>query len=204
MKISVNSFNYLSCLCFTATPKAPFPTIQECQELLYTSGSLDTDDTCILGTESAINITCSVYEFFPNINLYFLHYSAKVEAVETREVINADGTKNKSVTITAVPSIDPYVCVASDILGFGEEEEKASIIIHIPSALITSTNGGPLTMSTEGSPDGVDITGKGISRNNDIILKIRHIDKSLSYTLRSRQGLKKKSYKKSHCMCHNL
>ena len=106
-----------------------------------------------------MNITCSVAEFFPSIDLYFLHNSATFVGEESREVINTNGTKNKSVTIMAVPSRDPYVCVASDIPGFGEREET-SVLIYIPSALTTSTNGGPLTMSTEGSPNGVDITGE--------------------------------------------
>ena len=140
-----------------------------------------------------MNITCSVYEFFPSIDLYFLHNSTKVAVEESREVINADGTKNKSATITAVPSTDPYVCVASDIPGFAVQEEEASIIIHEPSAFTTSITmitGTALTMSTEGSPEGVNIAGEGISRNIDIILKIKQIYKSLLHTLRSRQGYK--------------
>ena len=145
---------------YTAPPRAPVPKVEECHEY---SDSQDTDDTCVIATESAINITCSAYEFFPNINLYFLHNLANVVAVESRERNNTDWTRNRSVTITAVPSTNPYVCVASDIPGFGEQDEEISVIIYLPSTLTTSTTGRALNMSTEGSPQGANIAGEGKS-----------------------------------------
>ena len=42
------------------------------------------------------------------------------------EWTNADWTKNKSVTIEAVSSDDPYTCVASDIPGGNDYEQTGS------------------------------------------------------------------------------
>ena len=57
-----------------------------------------------------------------------------------------DGTRNKSVTITADPSTEPYVCVASDIPGSGDQERETSIFLYAPSPSSTST---VLTISME-------------------------------------------------------
>ena len=39
---------------------------------------------------------------------------------------------NKDVTITAVPSDDPYICVASDIPGIDDHEEIAMVYVNTP------------------------------------------------------------------------
>ena len=88
---------------------------------------------------SAVNITCSVSGYFPSITLYFHRSSVKEEIVHSSDVTNADGTRNKSVTITADPSKEPYVCVASDIPGSGDQERETSIFLYTPSPSSTST-----------------------------------------------------------------
>ena len=77
-------------------------------------------------------LTCFTYGYFPSIKLYFTQSSKEVETVYSNEVINADGTRNKSVTITADPSTEPYVCVASDIPGSGDQERETSIFLYAP------------------------------------------------------------------------
>ena len=55
---------------------------------------------------------------------------------------------NKTVTITAVPSDDPYICVASDIPGLGDHEEIAIVYVNTPPT--ESTTGYRVTgISTE-------------------------------------------------------
>ena len=125
-------------------PCAPFPVIEECRQ--DTAERKDGDNTCSLETSSQSNITCSVSGYFPSITLYFRHSSLSVETLVSREVTNSDGTRNKSVTITADPSTEPYVCVASDIPGYGDQERETSIFLYEPSPSSTST---VITMPTE-------------------------------------------------------
>ena len=55
---------------------------------------------------------------------------------------------NKTVIITAAASNDPYVCVASDIPGFGDHEEIAMVYVNTPPP--ESTTGYSATgISTE-------------------------------------------------------
>ena len=125
---------------------------------------------CNIVTESALNITCSVHEYFPSIDLFFRHASVKVAALTQREWTNTDGSINISVTITALPSDDPYFCVASDIPGADGQEQKTQIHLFLPSLSSTATN-EETTLSTEG--EGSDSSrGTMISEH---ILKIQQI-----------------------------
>ena len=137
----------------TAPPSTPFPVIDECNQ--ETTEQTD-DRSCNIILSSTRNITCSVSGYFPSITLYFRHSSLSVETLVSREVTNSDGTRNKSVTITADPSTEPYVCVASDIPGSGNQERETSIFLYAPSPSSTST---VITMSTEKNDDSPLIIG---------------------------------------------
>ena len=53
---------------------------------------------------------------------------------------------NKSITITAIPSDNPYICVASDIPGYDGGEQTASIFVNTPLPEITTQD--PLAVIT--------------------------------------------------------
>ena len=74
-----------------------------------------------------------------------------IENLISVEWINADDTKNKSVTITAVASEDPYTCVSSQVIGDGHfiVEQSASIILTaIPSPSTAVPHTGNVTSTT--------------------------------------------------------
>ena len=126
------------------------------------------ENDCSIVTESALNITCSVHEYFPSIDLFFRHASVKVAVLTQREWNNTDDTRNKSVTITALPSDDPYFCVASDIPGADGQENKTQILLFLPSPSSTATN-EETTLSTVG--EGGDSSGGTMI--SEYILKIQ-------------------------------
>ena len=127
-----------------ASPITPFPLINECRG--FEDGQI-TD--CSIAITSPINITCSVYMYFPTIKLLFRHASTRVDAMTIREWNNTDGTRNKSVIITAVPSEDPYFCVASDIPGSGGEEKETHMLLYLPHPSSTAIS-EETTLTTEG------------------------------------------------------
>ena len=118
---------YACVWCDPAYPRDPFPSIGECAEF---APSRVTD--CNVHTASPINITCSVDMYFPAIELFFRHAFIKIDVLSSRQWNNTDGTRNKSVTITASPSNDPYVCVASNIPGYGWQEKEAQLFLNLP------------------------------------------------------------------------
>ena len=128
------------------------------------------ENDCSIVTESALNITCSVHEYFPSIDLFFRYASEKVAALTQREWNNTDGTRNKSVTITALPSDEPYFCVASNIPGADGQEKAAQILVIPPSPSSTATNeeNSLITEGEESDSSG----GRMISEH---ILKIEQI-----------------------------
>ena len=132
----------------TAPPSTPFPVIDECKEEIIEQTD---DSSCNIVLSSARNITCSVSGYFPSITLSFRHSSLSVETLASREETNSDGTRNKSVTITADLSTEPYVCVASDIPGSGDQERETSIFLYAPSPSSTSTVIAISTEKNEGS-----------------------------------------------------
>ena len=134
----------------------PFPIIDTCEN---SPGRQDIENDCSIVTESALNITCSVHEYYPSIDLYFRHASARVAALTQTEWNNPDGTRNKSVTITGLPSDDPYLCVASDIPGADGQEQETQILVFLPpppSMPSTATN-EETTLSSE--REGSDSSG---------------------------------------------
>ena len=134
-------------VCPTASPLPSYPIIDICEN--HSSRQIS---DCTVATASPVNITCSAYMYFPSIDLYFRHASVKVETLVQGEWNNTDGTRNKSVTITAVPSGDPYTCVASDIPGYIGQQKETHIFFHIPLPSSTPT-GEEIAISTpdEGS-----------------------------------------------------
>ena len=110
------------------------------------------ENDCSIVTESALNITCSVHEYFPSIDLFFRHASVKVAALTQTEWNNTDGTRNKSVTITALPSDDPYLCVASDIPGADGLEQETQLLVFLPSppSMLSTATNEETTLSSEG------------------------------------------------------
>ena len=141
----------------------PYPTIDKCENdsAVQTAGH-----DCSIASESSMNITCSVSMYFPTIDLHFRHDSIKVETLAIRELNNSDWTKNKSitVTVTALASDDPYVCVASDIPGYGRQEKEAQLFLHLPLSLSTSLSQETVLTTTEGSMTRADtVTSEHIS-----------------------------------------
>ena len=110
----------------TAPPRTPFPVIKNC-----TNSGDRTIENCSLLVTNAVNLACSVLGYYPDITLYFRHNSKRLNPVLTREWNNTDGSKNKEIGITAEASDVPYTCVAADIPGSRDQEQVASIFLHV-------------------------------------------------------------------------
>ena len=109
---------------FTAPPLSPFPVIQECSNNPEILGQ-----PCSL-LKNSMNITCSVFDYFPSISLSFLHKSETVASLKSVEWNNTDRTRSKSVTIEAHANDDPYICVASDIPGLQDVNQTSTIYLN--------------------------------------------------------------------------
>ncbi|XP_063963005.1 uncharacterized protein LOC129271928 isoform X2 [Lytechinus pictus] len=120
------SFRNETFLSVVAQPLAPFPTIQGC---VYTGKYGSTNEYCTLVAKSEMTLTCEANGYYPALHLYFLYGSRQVEPLETREIDNTDGTRNKTVTIAAVGSKELYTCAASIIPG-GSEDESTTVLLH--------------------------------------------------------------------------
>ena len=131
--------------CQTAPPRTPFPFIEDCTNL-----GDRTVENCSLLVTNAVNLTCSVLGYYPYITLYFRHNSMRLDSVQTREWNNTDGSKNKEITSTAKASDAPYTCVAEDIPGLRDQEQVASIFLHVAPDGSTSQD-TTAVMSTERS-----------------------------------------------------
>ena len=59
---------------------------------------------------------------------------------------NTDGTKNKSLTILATASTEPYICVATDIPGPGRIGRNSSVLLT--ALLVQSTTADTTTVGT--------------------------------------------------------
>ena len=95
----------------------------------------------ILSPQGAI-ISCSVNGYYPSVNIEFTHISITIVAMNVEERENSDLTLNKTVTITAVPSADPYICLASQIPEFHGVEESAMVYVTAPLPERTTRNPG--------------------------------------------------------------
>ena len=76
--------------------------------------------------------------------------------------MNADGTKNKSVTIKAAPSNDPYSCVASGFLGSPEYNKSVDIFINRPSTRTTTLGTITQTKTDPSTHERNSLTGEYI------------------------------------------
>ena len=129
----------------TAPPRTPFPVIKDC---MMDSSEQIWERNCSFLVTAAVNLTCSVFGYYPDITLYFRHNSLRLDSVKNNEWNNTDGSKNKEVTITAEASDAPYVCVAGDIPGSRDQEQLSSIFLH--TALDENiTNDATTKISTE-------------------------------------------------------
>eukprot|EP00057_Strongylocentrotus_purpuratus_P024838 XP_011679312.1 PREDICTED: uncharacterized protein LOC105445462 [Strongylocentrotus purpuratus] len=106
-----------------STPEEPYPIIKQCDN--------DSTQVCSISTNESINITCSATNFYPDLDLFFLHGSQKMTDIGSTELTNDDGTKNKSISIKASASKMPYICVASDIPG-SKNQKAATIFVNLP------------------------------------------------------------------------
>ncbi|XP_063961613.1 uncharacterized protein LOC135155674 isoform X2 [Lytechinus pictus] len=86
-----------------------------------------------------ITITCTARHYFPNVDLFFLHGSQKYGTKDTKEWINSDGTKSKSISTEAKPSSTPYTCVAFNIPG-SQDQRTATVYVMSPNANTTSSS----------------------------------------------------------------
>ena len=87
------------------------------------------DQDCIIQSVPPVNITCSVFGYYPSIKLYFRQNSEKLDAINSAEWNNTDGTRNKAVTITVVSSDVPYTCVTSDIPGLDGQQREITVAL---------------------------------------------------------------------------
>ena len=110
-----------------APPRTPFPVIKDC--MMDLSEQI-WERNCSLLVTSAVNLTCSVLGYYPDITLYFRHNSMRLNSIHTGEWNNTDGTRDKEITIAAEASDVPYICVAGDIPGSRDQEQMASILLH--------------------------------------------------------------------------
>ncbi|XP_063959924.1 uncharacterized protein LOC135155127 isoform X1 [Lytechinus pictus] len=120
-------------------PKEPYPVIDGCLSKL---------GSCHVLANQTVTLTCSVTNYYPHIELLFLHGSKKMTSVNPVERTNVDSTKNKSISIEAGPSETSYTCVASDVPGSRERrtatvlvmlDESSTLIPPVTRATITDT-----------------------------------------------------------------
>eukprot|EP00057_Strongylocentrotus_purpuratus_P024839 XP_011679313.1 PREDICTED: uncharacterized protein LOC105445463 [Strongylocentrotus purpuratus] len=98
-----------------APPTEPYPVIDKCAE--KESSGFNSTNPCKILINTTIIITCSAMNYYPELDLFFLHGSQKMTDIITSEKTNIDETKNKSISIKASASETPYVCGCNDISG---------------------------------------------------------------------------------------
>ena len=155
---------------YTAPPRKPYPSIEEC--LLNTTGQRNGHD-CNLHVQSPTNITCSVFEFYPTIHLYFRRGTSVIETVQTIIRNNSDGTRNKTITITAEASDAPYTCVATVIPGLDDDKEQVtSILLHAPPDGSTTTRKPTPTLTLNiDTAASTNLSPRIIGMRSNLILK---------------------------------
>ena len=108
--------------------------------------------SCNVTTSHHLSITCTVRDYYPRINVYFRHKSNILKSFTSAECNNTDWTLIKNVTIMAVPSDEPYICVASNIPGYDGREQTARIYVIVPLPDADSTSSDIITgISTQSS-----------------------------------------------------
>ena len=141
-----------------ASPQEPYPSINECS----TNTSSDTNDqSCTIQSMPPVNITCSVFGYYPSITLYFRQTAEILDAVNSAQWNNTDGTRNKAVTVTAVSSHVAYTCVASDIPGLDDQQRESTVVLAAAAAEETTTEH---SIPTETMVDNVQNRARKISK----------------------------------------
>ncbi|XP_063959099.1 uncharacterized protein LOC135154839 [Lytechinus pictus] len=138
----IHNFTYIRLF---SPPIEPYPIINQCQRKEGSINSTSPPKGCRISTDTIVNITCSVFGFYPDINLFFLHGSSKVTNFKSNEWENKDGSKNKTILIEARVSDRPYVCIASDIPGSTEERAWEIFIDETTSANPEKGDGSSVT-----------------------------------------------------------
>ena len=88
---------------------------------------------CVIHTLHPIDITFSVYGYYPDIDLFMLHGANRLDILNVEEAVNDDGTKSKSISIRATVSETEYVCVASHIPGSTSQRTVTALVAPIIS-----------------------------------------------------------------------
>nr|XP_054760711.1 interferon-induced very large GTPase 1-like [Lytechinus pictus] len=118
-------YNYTD-ISLYAPPKEPYPVIDGCTNNV---SSASNPEPCRVLTNTTITLTCSVTNYYPDIELFFLHGTKQMTTINQVEQTNVDSTKNMSISIEASPSETLYTCVASDVPG-SKERKAASIFVE--------------------------------------------------------------------------
>ncbi|XP_041469903.1 uncharacterized protein LOC121419515 [Lytechinus variegatus] len=130
-----NTIHNFTDVSLYAPPEEPYPVIDGC----LNRSSVSSPEPCRVQTNKTITLTCSVTNYYPGIELFFLHGTKQITTIHQEEQNNVDSTKNKSICIEAGPSETLYTCVASDVPG-SRERKAASILVEsffsIPSETI--------------------------------------------------------------------
>eukprot|EP00057_Strongylocentrotus_purpuratus_P022131 XP_011676605.1 PREDICTED: uncharacterized protein LOC105444284 [Strongylocentrotus purpuratus] len=108
------------------------------------------NDFCNITSHIPIEITCSVTNYFPDIDLFFLRGFQNVAPSRTNELVNDDGTKNKSIVIEADGGEWTFVCLASDIPGTLENRTAKIVVINVKDDIVTRSHS---TVSSEKEKD---------------------------------------------------
>ena len=125
------------------------------------------DQDCIIQSVPPVNITCSVFGYYPSIKLYFRQNSDILDNVRSAEWNNTDGTRNKAVTITVVSSDVPYTCVTSDIPGLDGQQRETTVVLAAAEEAAESTT---QHISTESATENVTNRARLISKIFPIVL----------------------------------
>ncbi|XP_063959202.1 hemicentin-2-like [Lytechinus pictus] len=137
-----------------APPKEPYPVIDGCTNNV---SSVSNSETCSVLANRTINLTCSVTNYYPDIELFFLHGTRQLTTINKKEQTNIDSTKNMSISIEASPSETLYTCVASNVPG-SRERKAASILVESSIFIPSETIPGTVETMKEGSPVTIAVT----------------------------------------------
>ncbi|XP_063959200.1 uncharacterized protein LOC129266984 [Lytechinus pictus] len=132
-----------------APPEEPYPVIDEC----INRSSDSNPEPCRVPTNKTVTLTCSVTNYYPHIELFFLHGTKQMTTIHNEEQTNVDSTKNKSISIEVGPSETLYTCVASDVPG-SRERKAASILVGSSLSIPAET----IPVTVESMKEGIPVT----------------------------------------------
>ncbi|XP_063959201.1 uncharacterized protein LOC135154900 [Lytechinus pictus] len=128
-----------------APPKEPFPVINGC---FNNVSSASNPESCSVLANRTINLTCSVTNYYPDIELFFLHGTKQLTTINQVEQTNVDSTKNMLISIEASPSETLYTCVASDVPGSRERKAASILVMLVESSIFIPSETIPVTVET--------------------------------------------------------